>query len=41
MRKKQLYWTLVILLMTALLALSWWGWSKMGLAALQSSLGFC
>jgi len=41
MRKHRLYWGLAALLGAALLALSIWGWSKMGLAAMQSGLGFC
>ncbi|WP_269451202.1 MULTISPECIES: hypothetical protein [unclassified Pseudomonas] len=34
-------WLLAVAAGTALLALSWWGWQRMGLAALQLGMGNC
>ncbi len=33
--RKQLVYGLILLVLAALLALSWWGWSKAGLSLLQ------
>lgn len=40
-KKRLLYGILAALGLAALLALIFWGWTRMGLAALQGGLGFC
>lgn len=34
-------WLLAALLGTAMLMLAWWGWQRMGMAALQLGMGNC
>lgn len=41
MKTKHLLWALGAVLGLIALGISAWGWSKMGLSALQTSLGFC
>jgi len=41
MSKKHLYMTVATLILLALLAGAWWGWSKAGLAVLQLEMGVC
>lgn len=41
MQRKTLYISAASLFLIALLALAWWGWSKVGLAALQLGLEVC
>lgn len=41
LKKHYIYWTIGILVLAALTALSFWGWTKMGLAAFQGGLAVC
>lgn len=41
MTRKNLYLCAASLLLIGILAIAWWGWSEIGLAALQLGLGIC
>jgi len=41
MSKKHLYIIVSTLILLALLAGAWWGWSKAGLTVLQLDMGVC
>lgn len=41
MTRKNLYLSAASLLLIGILAIAWWGWSKVGLATLQLGIGIC
>ncbi len=41
MSKKHLYIALTALVLITILAVAWWGWSTIGLAALELDMGVC